>query len=271
MVEKLFLFAQRLLSKTNLSLKIERGPSHSKVREVAKLLAPQPSPTPLIRVGGATDGAYLMPDDLEGVSALFSPGVAESSSFELELANLGIRCYLADFSVDSPPINHPLFEFDKLWIGTETNKNVSITLADWVEQKSVQNTDLILQMDIEGAEWSVLESLPLETLGRFRIIVIELHNLDAMMTNYLSIQRVESVFRKLNSEFVPVHIHANNCCGTFRYLGLEIPVAIELTLLRKDRFSRTTTRHPVQVPNPLDIKNVDHAKEILLSPDWTEE
>jgi hypothetical protein len=82
-VEKLFLFVQRVLSKTNLSIKIERGPSYSKVREVARLLAPQPSPTPLIRLGGETDGAYLIPDDLEGVSALFSPGVAESSSFEL--------------------------------------------------------------------------------------------------------------------------------------------------------------------------------------------
>jgi len=182
-----------------------------------------------------------------------------------------MRCYLADFSVDSPPVNHPLFEFDKLWIGTDTKKHISITLADWVYQPSAQNTDLILQLDIEGAECSVLESLPLETLGRFRIIVIELHNLDAMMTNYLSIQRVESVFRKLISEFVPVHIHANNCCGAFRDLGLEIPVAIELTLLRKDRFARTTTRHPVQVPNPLDIKNVEDIKEILLSPDWTGE
>ncbi len=268
-VETLFVFAQRVLAHTNLSLKIERGPSHSKVREVAKLLAPQPTPKPLIRLGGATDGAYLIPDDLEGVGALFSPGVAESSSFELDLANLGIRCYLADFSVDSPPVSHPLFEFDKLWIGTETSKNLSITLADWVEKKSPQNTDLILQMDIEGAEWSVLESIPFETLRRFRIIVLELHHLDAMMTNYLGIQRVEAVFRKLNLEFVPVHIHPNNSGGTFRYLGLEIPAAIELTLLRKDRFSRSTSRHPVQIPNPLDIKNVQHLKEVLLSPDWT--
>ncbi len=264
---KLFYFTQRLLA--NISLKIEWGPSQSKVREVAKLLAPQPTPKPLIRLGGQTDGAYLIPDDLEGVGALFSPGVADSSSFEIDLANLGIRCYLADFSVNSPPVNHPLFEFDKVWIGTETNKNISITLADWVEQKRVENTDLILQMDIEGAEWSVLESLPLETLRRFRIIVLELHYLDAMMTNNLGIQRVEAVLRKLHSEFVPVHIHANNCCGTFRYLGLEIPAVIELTLLRKDRFSHTSIRHPVQLPNPLDIKNVQNVEEILLSPDWT--
>jgi hypothetical protein len=264
---KLFFFMQRFLA--SMSLKVEWGPSHSKVREVAQLFTPQPTPKPLIRVGGASDGAYLIPDDLEGVGALFSPGVAESSSFEFELANLGIHCYLADFSVNSPTVSHPLFEFDKLWIGTETNNEVSITLADWVDQKSPQNTDLILQMDIEGAEWSVLESIPLETLRRFRIIVIELHYLDAMMTNNLGIKRVEAIFRKMNSEFVPVHIHANNCCGTFRYLGLEIPAVIELTLLRKDRFSKATNRHPVQIPNPLDIKNVQNGKEILLSSDWT--
>ena len=263
-----FRLAQRFLA--NYGIKLESGPSGGYVREVAKLLVPQPAPRPLIRVGGYTDGAYLVPDDLEGVGALFSPGVADSSSFELELANRGIRCYLADFSVNSPPVHHPLFEFDKLFIGTETAGDY-ITLADWVESKGVGDTDLILQMDIEGAEWSVLESIPLNMLQRFRIIVLELHYLDQMMSNSLSIKRVDTVFRKLIQEFVPVHIHANNACDPIHYIGLEIPPALELTLLRKDRFSVTKNRHPVQVPNPLDVRNVEHVKEIRLSSDWTKE
>lgn len=37
----------------------------------------------LIRVGGPVDGGYWIPDDLEGIQAVFSPGVGNLSEFEL--------------------------------------------------------------------------------------------------------------------------------------------------------------------------------------------
>mgnify|MGYP000750974752 FL=1 len=40
----------------------------------------------MIRICGKGDGAYLLPDDLSGISACFSPGVDVSSTFEEELA-----------------------------------------------------------------------------------------------------------------------------------------------------------------------------------------
>lgn len=39
------------------------------------VMRPKPSPVPLVRIGGDWDGAYLVPDDLAGVAACFSPGV----------------------------------------------------------------------------------------------------------------------------------------------------------------------------------------------------
>jgi hypothetical protein len=267
-LNEIFYRAQRVLAL--FGLKIEFGPSASQVRQVAKLLAPQPSTKPLIRIGGATDGAYLLPNDLDGVGACFSPGVAESCSFELELAAKGIRSFLADFSVTAPPVDNSMFNFEKLYIGPTTDGEMYITLADWVESKIFDDSDLILQMDIEGSEWPVLESTPPSILRKFRIIVIELHDLDEMMSDVNNIKRVETVFRKLISDFVPVHLHANNCCKPLRFRGVDIPRVLEVTLIRKDRHSSLADRYPVNIPNPLDIRNVQNRKAIPLTSDWVE-
>ena len=39
----------------------------------------------LIRIGGKGDGAYLLPDDLSGISACFSPGVDVSQRLKKSL------------------------------------------------------------------------------------------------------------------------------------------------------------------------------------------
>lgn len=45
--------------------------------------------------------------------------------------------------------------------------------------------DLTLQMDIEGNEWMILRSLSINTLERFRVIILELHNLPLMREKVL--------------------------------------------------------------------------------------
>jgi hypothetical protein len=37
----------------------------------------------LLRIGGDSDGGYLVPDDLENISSCFSPGVSDIFNFEL--------------------------------------------------------------------------------------------------------------------------------------------------------------------------------------------
>ena len=54
----------------------------AEVVEVFELLKPKASKTPLIRIGGDIDGSYLVPDDLDGITACFSPGVGEGGEEE---------------------------------------------------------------------------------------------------------------------------------------------------------------------------------------------
>ncbi len=57
----------------------------------------------LIRVGGDADGGYLIPDDLAGIEACFSPGVDTVATFERDMVARGIPCHLIDASVDGRP------------------------------------------------------------------------------------------------------------------------------------------------------------------------
>lgn len=75
------------------------------LQKFIRTLKPYNSDKALIRFGPDTDGGYLIPDDIEGIEACFSPGVSKVSGFELECANRGMKVFLADASVENYPKN----------------------------------------------------------------------------------------------------------------------------------------------------------------------
>jgi Methyltransferase FkbM domain len=220
---------------------------------------------PLIRLGPAADGGYLIPDDLDGVRYCFSPGVANSSAFEADLASRGIQSFMADYSVDGPATASPMFHFSKRYLGAITD-NVFITLSDWIQQSISHNDgDLILQMDIEGSEYDVIFQTPEEIWKRFRIVVIEFHDLNTVFQP-LGLKLLSLCMSKLLSVFDMVHIHPNNGCGLIRRGELEIPRMIEVTLLRKDRVG---ARQPAALfPHPLDRPNFPNEPVMELPGCW---
>lgn len=203
---------------------------------------------PLIRIGGDGDGGYLVPDDLEGIGACFSPGVADTATFETELAARGIPCFMADYSVDAPPVRNPLFHFEKKFLGPAED-GIYMTLENWVRKSGVGSADLLLQMDIEGAEYGVLFDTSAETLRRFRIIAIEFHGLHALCDKF-GFDLINLSFMKLLKDFEVVHIHPNNRAAPVRLGPYGIPPLLEITFLRKDRIA---SKMPVdRFPHPLD-------------------
>ncbi|WP_288247118.1 FkbM family methyltransferase [uncultured Prochlorococcus sp.] len=239
------------------------------------LLKPQKSPYKLIRIGGNKDGAYLIPDDLKNIKACFSPGVSNRKDFEDTLAKkYKIKSYLCDFSSDLKNFKTSLLKnmqfFEKKWLDIDQG-NDSITLEDWVYKYiSNSNTDLILQMDIEGAEYRNILSCSETLLKRFRIIVIELHQLESIFSNKKDNQ-VVSLLKKLNQTHTCIHVHPNNCCGEIidKETGMNIPRVIEVTYLRKDRFLKKSKLINSAIPNPKDISaNLLTRRPLHLNKNW---
>jgi len=219
----------------------------------------------LIRIGPNADGGYLVPDDLSGIRYAFSPGVANESGFETDLAERGLDVFLADYSVDGPARLHPRFVFDKRFVGCLTDERF-MTLDDWHAAKLGQDgSDLLLQMDIEGAEYETLLAASSALMSRFRIMVIEFHDLPQLW-NEPFFRVVARVFAKLLATHTVVHIHPNNCCGSVKSAGIEIPRIAEFTLLRNDRLRGTTTR--TTFPHPLDRSNVAKKAPLDLPRCW---
>jgi hypothetical protein len=214
------------------------------------LMKPKPCPFPLIRIGGDRDGGYLVPDDLDGIEACFSPGVNNYKYFEDELTQAyGIRCHMCDYSSDESQFRSPLIPemqtFDRKWLDINGSPD-SQSLGEWVELYSPLGGDLLLQMDIEGAEYRNLLNSPTTLLERFRIIVIELHGLRAFLRKDLPSKEIGPLLRKLYQTHICVHAHPNNCCGEYldEETGLNFPAVIELTLLRRDRFQAQSLTTP---------------------------
>ena len=205
----------------------------------------------LIRLGPQKDGGYLVPDDLEGIEVLISPGVDIESRFELECANLNMEVYMIDASVSGPAVSHPRFNFHPLFIGSFSRVGY-VTLEEFIRENEIERFtgDWMLQMDIEGAEWDTLIQLPSSILRRFRIMVIEFHDLDNMHNKpYFNL--VKNLFEKLLVTHQVVHLHPNNTYRNEPVLGIEIPRFMEFTFLRKDRI---IDQKPVTIfPHPLDV------------------
>ncbi|MGR3279542.1 FkbM family methyltransferase [Acaryochloris marina NIES-2412] len=253
---------------------------HSAVEDIDNIISimkPKPSPYPLIRIGGGGDGGYLLPNDLTSVKACFSPGVNNKKTFEDELVALyGIHCHMCDKSSDSSKFKTPLKPemqtFKQKWLDINGASD-SISLEEWIDQLCPNNVDdLVLQMDIEGAEYRNLLEISDQVLRRFRIIVIEFHRLRGVMNSRILDRVISPVFKKIDKDFLSVHAHPNNCCGDFliQETGINLPNIIELTFLRRDRFKveRDKKMFPIFIPHPLDVVNVRRRAPSFLNKSW---
>jgi hypothetical protein len=238
----------------------------NELKELIKALRPVQTNFKLIRVGGANDGGYLIPDDLDGIASCFSPGVADTASFEADLCRRGIGSHLADGSVDGAPKGFTPLSFTKKYLDGYNDEN-NITLFSWVLGTDAYQfgEDLILQMDIEGGEYATIIATPLCVLKKFRIICLEIHDTDAWF-NPIAWNTVATFFAKLTEDFHVVHNHPNNNCGSVVAGNIHLPRVFELTLLRKDRSE--ALGFVEDLPHPLDARNVLDTPELKLPKEW---
>lgn len=246
-----------LIKKTAICLEIPITPKNKVIAFIEKL-RPYNVGIDLIRLGPDYDGGYLVPNDLDGIKACFSPGVDQVSDFEKDCYHRGMQLFLADQSVVKPnlDLDNDKFSFLKKFIGCSSNEDF-ITMDDWVNESKIENNaDLLLQMDIEGAEFYTLINTSDSLMKQFRIIVIEFHNLQRLW-NHEFYDMAEVIFNKIFQTHTCVHIHPNNCCGIDTKLGVEIPRVAEFTFLRNDRIKEKSRQ--MQFPHKLDFDNTPNA------------
>lgn len=248
-----------------------RVPRRSAQRLLADLQV-VPLASPFIRLGPKGDGGYVIPNQLDGISRCFSAGVDNSWGFELDLFNrFGITSIMCDGDKRRPVGLAESFGFDQVWLSANTTPT-SICLDDWIHkhEEPELGSDLLLQMDIEGSEYSVLRSASRKSLKRFRVMIIEFHGLDhiEMMPDYIF--KFRPALKKLLRDFAVVHLHANNCCGSFELSGAQIPRVLEATFLRMDWVRKLEVAKDAseRKAEELDFDCVPTNPSIELGSDW---
>ena len=233
--------------------------------DLIKTLKPWDTDLELIRLGSNIDGGYLVPNDLKDIEACFSPGVGTESSFEKACFDYNMKLFLADASVDFPDLKGIKHNFIKKNVGVISD-NKTIRLDDWINSSKLEkNSDLLLQMDIEGDEYFSLINMSEDLLNRFRIIIIEFHNLDNMWFHDFHIL-LSYTFKKLLQNHTIVHLHPNNCCGMENRMGIQIPRVMEFTFLRNDRI--TNKRNKFTFPHHLDKDCIEQKPHMPLPKNW---
>jgi hypothetical protein len=183
------------------------------------------------------------------------------------MASRGIDVYMADASVEGPPSKNPRFHFLRKFVDI-TSSAQTVTLDELCRSGDLAHSegDLILQMDIEGAEFRVLANASDELLKRFRIVVVEFHDLDLMFSRF-AFNIIRAVFEKLTTFHRVVHIHPNNTSRLHTRGSLSVPSVMEFTFYRKDR-APSGLAPALNFPHPLDADCLPDKPPLVLPDCW---
>ncbi len=217
----------------------------------------------LIRVGKKNDGGYIMYGDLKEKSkkVAYSFGISSDVSWDNDMADMGYKVYMYDHTINNLPYERKEFHFYKKGISdTDSSKGDLETLQSLVNRNEhLYNNNMILKMDVEGAEYGFILNSDLELLNRFDQLVMELHNLNSLYQNDL----IEKALKKLTSLFGVIHVHANNYGDVIYVDGVPYPDTLEITLLNKKRYDLKESIK-VNLPIPLDMPCRPFDDEIIL-------
>lgn len=234
-----------------------KNKTHLSLKEVFCYLQPWSTEHEETRVGGPGDGGYVIPKVDYEWDVLISPGVGSTSMFEMSVASPRTKVILIDPNVPEPSGLPSNFIFINKFMGVKDSPQ-EISLNSIVSKYCKEDSRAILQMDIEGGEWSVLEHVASNELRKFQIIVIELHHLNNLLFEDFR-NHYTAVLNKLAENHFCSHFHLNNAGGYFFYRGKRFPRVVELTLLNRNCFKATQ-------PNEI-FSNLDSASDPAIY-DW---
>ena len=215
------------------------------------------------RFGPESDGGYVMIAG-QDYGALYSYGIGGNMRFESHFVRENpIPAYLYDHTISGLPEENPssLITWKQEGIGPRRTADLNSLQGHVAENGDAEKENLLLKMDVEGAEWLSLLETPDDVMGRFKQVVIELHGLGTRPGD--AYENQVKVLRKLNKTFHLVHVHGNNH-SNLRVVGnYMVPQVLEVTYVRKSDFVAvaSTTQYPMP---RLDFPNLWGRNDIIL-------
>ena len=219
--------------------------SERRLYEFASLIRPFTSADlALTRVGSAADGAYVMAPVADDIAAAISIGVGHDVSWDQAIASKRIPVTMFDPTVSELPSPVPGGTFHRIGIGVlgalpspDLHGMDLRPLDGLLALAGVSgSTELLLKIDVEGAEWAALCDVDFSV---FQQVLIEMHDI-ARISDPKQAEAVLETVRKLAQTHYPVHIHANNEGAFNRFDRFWFPDVIEVSYVRKDLLTGAT-------------------------------
>ena len=234
----------------------------------------------LVRLGRDHDGGYLISQDsIQKTDFLISLGINDDWSFEVDFLKIKdvpllaydasiskkvfLKRFLKSFTRIGKPISLPrsfrtLVSYQNFFsqpgvshiqkfVGFQSPDENYCSMSEILS--SIESQNIFLKIDIEGAEYRILESL-IEQQARITGLAIEFHNCD------IHLSKIEEFVGRFQLELI--HAHANNN-SPVRPDNL-LPLVLELTFGQDAPVGEIAT-----LPNVLDMPCNKHKQEIPLS------
>lgn len=236
---------------------VRASPVYARCTEIVDLVRPcAVEGIGLVRIGGPNDGGYVMLDTLRppAVTAAYSLGAGHDVSWDNAVAALGIDVFLHDHTVDRPAALHPRCRFRRTGVtGLRVAADLR-TLAELIATHGHEGRrDLVLKMDVEGAEWDVLDQVATSTLEQFHQIVVEWHGLSRTVDPGRRGPLVAAL-QKISRSHQSIHVHGNGDQPPMWIGDLVVPDVLEVTYVRRqdvaDRLGPATGPFPSALDQP---------------------
>lgn len=228
------------------------------------LLKPWDIDKPKTRVGPASDGGYVLVNDMTPEQSILSYGIHTEYRFDEQMAGRGHNIYMFDHTIDGIKSNNNNMHFFKEGVAGQSDPSAFLyTIDDHLTRHSISGDRLILKMDVEGCEYSSFIGMSDATLQRFEQMTIEFHDLYKLGDEEFREVFIKT-FQKINRYFTLFHVHANNYDGsnTFHFIdGIPVSNLIELSYIKSDRVGRCKSR--TLYPTYLDYPNVSQVDKRL--------
>ncbi len=206
-----------------------------------------------VRLGSEHDGGYVLADPGYG-GIVYSFGIDFYAPWDMDMAQRGFHVYQYDGTIETPPATHEMLHFSNYNIsGKDSGEGVK-TISEIIRDLGHEHEqDIVLEMDIEGEEWSFFENISNEHIMKFKQMVIEMHHLLDM--SYENLKKYELVLHKIHQTHQCIHYHANNYCSKLAlFPGFSFPDTLEVTFLRRSdyHFVKDFGEYPGRLDSPND-------------------